>query len=57
MWDEKKKSFVELADALEANRQEANGKFVFRVGEEFELHGLKMRVRKITKKDIVLRPV
>ena len=57
MWDEKKRSFVELADALEANRQEKNGKSVFRVGEEFELHGLKMRLRKITKKDIVLRPV
>ena len=28
----------------------------FKVGEEFELNGVKMCIRKITKKDIILRP-
>lgn len=28
----------------------------FRIGEEFELNGIKMQIRKITKKDILLRP-
>ncbi len=29
----------------------------FHIGEEFELNGVKMRVRKVTKKDVILRPV
>lgn len=29
----------------------------FRVGEEFELNGETFAIRKITKKDIVIRPV
>jgi hypothetical protein len=30
---------------------------VFRVGEEIDLVGRKYRVRKITKKDLILRPI
>lgn len=29
----------------------------FHIGEEFTLNGVRMRVRKVTRKDIVLRPV
>lgn len=29
----------------------------FRVGEVFTLNGVRMRVRKVTNKDLVLRPV
>lgn len=29
----------------------------FDIGQEFTLNGVLMRIRKITKKDIVLRPV
>lgn len=30
---------------------------VFRVGDMFELNGVKMAVRKVTRRDVVLRPV
>jgi hypothetical protein len=29
----------------------------FSINQEFELNGVKMRVRKITKKDVILRPL
>lgn len=39
------------------DRKAPNGWPEFTVGEEIEMHGVILRVRKVARRDIVLRPV
>lgn len=48
---------MEMITEEKASEAKAAGRAVFRVGETVNLHGGWFRVRKITKKDIVLRGI
>jgi hypothetical protein len=51
------REFVEMTDENLSKHPEMTDWKRFSVGERFELHGVTMEVRKITKKDVLLRPV
>lgn len=58
MYDPDKEEFVPVTTDMfdHETMTTAKGLKVFSVGEIFMLRGLPMRVRKITKKDLLLRP-
>jgi hypothetical protein len=56
MYDRNKEEFVEVSEE-KADSVRTNGGIVFCVGEVVDVDGYKFKVRKITKKDIVLRPI
>lgn len=54
------KEFEEIIgdyDKLVAERPEVKDWKKFRIGEEIEVKGEKFRIRKITKKDLIIRPI
>lgn len=57
MMNEEKRIFDELNE-LQGRQKEARaeGDQIFRVGEEIKIKGRRFVIRKITKKDLVLRP-
>ena len=56
MWDRSQEQFVDVPPE-DTKRQEGLGNVIFTVGQEIEVNGLRCRVRKITKKDLILRPI
>lgn len=48
---------LEIITQEQAVEAKVAGRAVFRVGEVVDLHGGRFRVRKITKKDIILRGI
>lgn len=54
------KEFEEIIgdyDKLIAERPEVKDWKKFRIGEEIEVKGEMFRIRKITKKDLIIRPI
>ena len=49
--------FVQMTDENLLRHPEMSDWKRFHVGERFELNGVAMEVRKITKKDVLLRPI
>lgn len=56
MMDPHKEQFVPIT---EDNREQAEEEkwFILNVGDDCEINGIKCKIRKITKKDIICRPI
>ena len=57
MMDPNTKEFVQMTDENLNIHPEMKSWKRFSIGERFELNGVMMEVRKITKKDVLLRPI
>lgn len=57
MMDPNTKEFHEITEEKAKATPTPGDGPIFRVGERFTLNGVEMSVRKITRKDVLLRPV